>query len=199
MRADLTVHEHDRASYEAYVYGSAEVVGLMCVRAFLNEDRRPDEPVREPDETQVAGARALGAAFQKINFLRDLGADTEELGRTYFPGTTPGHLDAAQLHAILDGDQRRRGRRAGGRARRLPRRARYAVGATLALYQRLLDEIATRPPESLLVGRVRLPTPGQAAGGRRVRAGGGAGGSRGRRMSPRDPAGSSSSAAASRA
>ena len=101
MRADLTVREHDRDSYEEYVYGSAEVVGLMCVRAFLNEDRTPGEPVREPDETQVAGARALGAAFQKINFLRDLGADTEELGRTYFPGTTPGHLDDAQLHAIL--------------------------------------------------------------------------------------------------
>ncbi|WP_456823581.1 phytoene/squalene synthase family protein [Cellulomonas sp. P5_E12] len=158
MRTDLTVHEHDRASYEAYVFGSAEVVGLMCVRAFLNEDRRPDEPVRQPDEMQVAGARALGAAFQKINFLRDLGADSEELGRTYFPGTTPGHLDAAQLHAILEeiNDDVATARAA---VPTLPRRARYAVGATLALYQRLLDEIATRPPESLLVGRVRLPTP----------------------------------------
>lgn len=158
MRADLTVHEHDRASYETYVFGSAEVVGLMCVRAFLNEDRRPDEPVREPDETQVAGARALGAAFQKINFLRDLGADSEELGRTYFPGTTPGHLDAAQLQAILE-EINADVATARAAVPTLPRRARYAVGATLALYQRLLDEIATRPPESLLVGRVRLPTP----------------------------------------
>ncbi len=158
MRADLTVREHDRASYEAYVYGSAEVVGLMCVRVFLNEGRRPDEPLREPDETQVAGARALGAAFQKINFLRDLGADTEELGRTYFPGTTPGELDDAQLDTILaeitvDVAVAR------AAVPSLPRRARYAVGATLALYQRLLDEIATRSPESLLVGRVRLPAP----------------------------------------
>ena len=126
MRADLTVREHDRASYEAYVYGSAEVVGLMCVRAFLNEDRRPGEPVREPDQAQVAGARALGAAFQKINFLRDLGADTEELGRTYFPGTTPGHLDDAQLQRDparrSPTTWRRRGRRCracrGGRATR---------------------------------------------------------------------------------
>jgi phytoene/squalene synthetase len=158
MRADLTVREHDRRSYEAYVYGSAEVVGLMCVRAFLNEDRRPGQPVREPDQLQVAGARALGAAFQKINFLRDLGADTQELGRTYFPGTTPGHLDDAQLHAILREitDDVETARAA---VPSLPRRARYAVGATLALYQRLLDEIASRPPEQLLVGRVRLPTP----------------------------------------
>ena len=158
MRADLTVRTHDRASYDAYVYGSAEVVGLMCVRAFLNEDRGPGEAVREPDETQVAGARALGAAFQKINFLRDLGADTEELGRTYFPGTTPGYLDDTQLRAILEeiGTDVAVARAA---VPTLPRRARYAVGATLALYQRLLDEIATRPPESLLVGRVRLPTP----------------------------------------
>ncbi|MEZ0447188.1 phytoene/squalene synthase family protein [Cellulomonas sp. ICMP 17802] len=158
MRTDLTVREHDRASYEAYVYGSAEVVGLMCVRAFLNEDRRPDEPVREPDATQVAGARALGAAFQKINFLRDLGADTEELGRTYFPGTTPGHLDEARLREILD-EITADVAVARAAVPRLPTRARYAVGATLALYQRLLDEIASRPPESLLVGRVRLPAP----------------------------------------
>ncbi|MET0788904.1 MAG: squalene/phytoene synthase family protein [Cellulomonas sp.] len=158
MRTDLTVRAHDRASYDAYVYGSAEVVGLMCVRAFLNEDRRPDEPVRDPDETQVAGARALGAAFQKINFLRDLGADTEELGRTYFPGTTPGHLDDAQLHAILS-EINADVAVARAAVPTLPRRARYAVGATLALYQRLLDDIATRPPESLLVGRVRLRTP----------------------------------------
>jgi phytoene synthase len=158
MRTDLTVREHDRASYEQYVFGSAEVVGLMCVRAFLNEDRRPDDPVREPDETQVAGARALGAAFQKINFLRDLGADTEELGRTYFPGTVPGHLDEAHLHAIL-GEINADVAVARAAVPSLPRRARYAVGATLALYQRLLDEIATRSPESLLVGRVRLPTP----------------------------------------
>ena len=158
MRADLTVHEHDRTSYEAYVYGSAEVVGLMCVRAFLNDDRQPGEPVRDPTPAQVVGARALGAAFQKINFLRDLGADTEELGRTYFPGTTPGHLDEAQLSAILREitDDVETARAA---VPSLPRRARYAVGATLALYQRLLDEIASRPPEDLLVGRVRLPTP----------------------------------------
>ncbi|MBO3083313.1 phytoene/squalene synthase family protein [Cellulomonas fengjieae] len=158
MRTDLTVRAHDRASYDAYVYGSAEVVGLMCVRAFLNEDRRPDEPVRHPDDLQVAGARALGAAFQKINFLRDLGADTEELGRTYFPGTTPGRLDHAQLRAIL-AEITADVAVARSAVPRLPRRARYAVGATLGLYQRLLDEIATRPPESLLVGRVRLPTP----------------------------------------
>jgi len=158
MRADLTVREHDRASYEAYVYGSAEVVGLMCVRAFLNEDRQPGQPVREPDAAQVRGARALGAAFQKINFLRDLGADTEELGRTYFPGTAPGHLDEAQLSAILREitDDVESARAA---VPSLPRRARYAVGATLALYQRLLDEIASRPAEQLLEGRVRLPTP----------------------------------------
>jgi phytoene/squalene synthetase len=158
MRADLSVREHDRASFDAYVYGSAEVVGLMCVRAFLNEDRRPDEAVREPDARQVAGACALGAAFQKINFLRDLGADTEELGRTYFPGTTPGRLDAAQLDAIL-AEILADVAVAQTAVPSLPRRARYAVGATLALYQRLLDELATRPPESLLAGRVRLPAP----------------------------------------
>src|SRR4051794_14305831 len=125
MRADLTVHTHDRASYEAYVYGSAEVVGLMCVRAFLNESRMPGDPVVEPSEIQVTGARALGAAFQKINFLRDLGIDNAELERTYFPGTRPGVVTAEQLSAILSeiGEDIALARAA---LPELPPRARYA-------------------------------------------------------------------------
>ncbi|WP_426593227.1 phytoene/squalene synthase family protein [Cellulomonas sp. McL0617] len=158
MRADLTVHSHDRASYEAYVFGSAEVVGLMCVRAFLNEPRRPGDPVVEPTSTQVAGARALGAAFQKINFLRDLGIDNAELDRTYFPGTRPGVVSSEQLTEILEeiADDVAVARSA---LPELPPRARYAVAATLALYQRLLDDLAQCTPAQILDRRVRLSTP----------------------------------------
>jgi len=158
MRADLTVHTHDRASYEAYVYGSAEVVGLMCVRAFLNETRTPADPVVEPTPTQVAGARALGAAFQKINFLRDLAVDTQELDRTYFPGTTPGDVTAEQLGQILD-EVNADVAVARAALPELPTRARYAVAATLALYQRLLDDIARHTPAEILERRIRVPTP----------------------------------------
>lgn len=162
MRADLTVRVHDRASYERYVYGSAEVVGLMCLQVFLNADRRPGEPVRRPDDATVDGARALGAAFQKINFLRDLGADAGELGRCYFPGVPPTGPTDAQLAAILTeiGGDLARARAA---LPRLPRRARAAVAATLALYDRLLAELAATPPEQVLASRVRVSTPRKLA------------------------------------
>lgn len=158
MRADLTVHTHDRASYEAYVYGSAEVVGLMCVRAFLNESRVTGDPVVEPSPTQVAGARALGAAFQKINFLRDLAEDNGELDRTYFPGTTPGNVTPEQLGEILD-EINADVAVARAALPELPSRARYAVAATLALYQRLLDDIAQCTPAEILERRIRLSAP----------------------------------------
>jgi Phytoene/squalene synthetase len=86
MRQDLTLQDHDQASFERYVYGSAEVVGLMCLAVFVKgTDYTPDQKL-----TLVAGARALGAAFQKVNFLRDLAADFKKLGRSYFPGVKCG-------------------------------------------------------------------------------------------------------------
>ncbi|GHS87483.1 phytoene synthase [Actinomycetota bacterium] len=162
MRADLTVRVHDRASYEQYVYGSAEVVGLMCLAVFLNADRRPGEPVRRPDDRLVAGARALGAAFQKINFLRDLGADSGDLGRSYFPGVRADTLDRAQLDAILaeiEADVRTARAALPG----LPRRARYAVAATLGLYDRLLTDLAHTSPADLLAHRASVTAPRKLA------------------------------------
>ncbi|WP_454049910.1 phytoene/squalene synthase family protein [Cellulomonas sp. Marseille-Q8402] len=162
MRADLTVRVHDRESYLRYVYGSAEVVGLMCLQVFLNADRAPGEPVRRPDDATVDGARALGAAFQKINFLRDLGADSGELGRCYFPGVGPAGPTDAQLTGILEeiADDLARARAA---LPRLPRRARTAVAATLALYDRLLADLAATPPAQVLATRVRVSTPRKVA------------------------------------
>ena len=157
MRTDLTVRVHDRASYEAYVHGSAEVVGLMCLAVFLNADGAPGEPVRDGDARLRAGAQALGAAFQKINFLRDLGADAEGLGRSYFPGVAHGSLTRAQLDAILAeiGSDLRTAR---GALPGLPWRARCAVAATLGLYERLLDQLAATPPAEVLTRRVRVAT-----------------------------------------
>lgn len=161
MRADLSVREHDRASYDAYVYGSAEVVGVMCLRVFLNADRRPGEPVAQPPEEAVAGARALGAAFQKINFLRDLGADRGDLGRSYLPGVDAERLTDADVHAVLD-EVRDELATARAALPLLPTRARVAVEATAALYDRLLDDLAATPPEDLARRRVRVPGPVKA-------------------------------------
>lgn len=161
MRADLTVQEHDRASYERYVYGSAEVVGVMCLRVFLNADRRPGDPVVEPPASTVTGARALGAAFQKINFLRDLGADGGELGRSYFPGVEAGTLDDADVRTVLaEVEQDLALARAA--LPDLPPRARCAVEATLALYARLLADLARTPADRLATQRVRVPGPVKA-------------------------------------
>lgn len=158
MRADLHATVHDRESFEQYVYGSAEVVGLMCVRVFLNADRAPGDPLVAPDAQQVAGARALGAAFQKINFLRDLGVDAHELGRAYFPGTERGRLTEEQRAQVLD-EIARDVAVARAALPRLPGRSRYAVAATLALYDRLLVDLAAQPADRLTAARVRVPGP----------------------------------------
>ncbi|GAA3019906.1 phytoene/squalene synthase family protein [Microbacterium dextranolyticum] len=80
MRTDLSRAEHDAASHDEYVYGSAEVVGLMCLHVFVNAGRTT--PLAVPDEL-VEGARRLGAAFQDVNFLRDRADDRGRLGRDY--------------------------------------------------------------------------------------------------------------------
>lgn len=79
MEMDLTRQAYDADGYDQYIYGSAEVVGLMCLYVFCNGDQDQYARLKEP-------ARRLGAAFQKINFLRDLKSDFEERGRVYFPG-----------------------------------------------------------------------------------------------------------------
>jgi len=85
MRSDLTQVQHDFDSLATYIYGSAEVVGLMCLRAFL-----ADEPKSAAQYDHLApGAQRLGAAFQKINFLRDFGEDSDGLGRRYLVGLDP--------------------------------------------------------------------------------------------------------------
>jgi phytoene synthase len=100
MRADLGQTEHDAESFAAYVYGSAEVVGLMCLRVFVRDAPRPYR-VDELDILET-GARALGAAFQKVNFLRDLAADHDKLGRSYFPGIDVTRLTEDEKNTLLD-------------------------------------------------------------------------------------------------
>lgn len=99
MRRDLEpVHSLSEEQYRSYVHGSAEVVGLMCLCVFLQGRTVPADR-----RTQIeSGAAHLGAAFQKINFLRDLGNDARRLGRAYFPGTVPGELSEARKTEILE-------------------------------------------------------------------------------------------------
>lgn len=154
MRADITESAHTPESFDAYVYGSAEVVGLMCLQAFLAEGTfTPTER-----ERFVAGARALGAAFQKVNFLRDLSADVDALGRSYFPGIAVSSLTDEQkmeLVANIDADLRV----SAAVVPDLPASSRRAVALAQSLFAELNRRIARTPASALKTTRVRVPNP----------------------------------------
>ncbi len=159
MRTDLTVRSHDRESFEAYVYGSAEVVGLMCLRVFLacwsrEEGRRPQEEQARYAELSD-GARRLGSAFQKVNFLRDLAADHQGRGRSYFPGIDPARLSEDQKHLLLD-DIDADLVAAADAVGRLPDNCRAAVAVAHAVFEELAVRLRRTPAETLAGGRVRL-------------------------------------------
>jgi phytoene/squalene synthetase len=163
MRADLTVREHDAASFDRYVYGSAEVVGLMCLKAFLadpGEVRSPREALAGYDEL-APGARRLGAAFQKVNFLRDLAADHDLRGRRYFPGVDPARLSEADKHRLLD-DVEADLAAAAASVRLLPRGSRRAVAVAHALFTELASRLRATPVDQLMAARVHVPAAAKA-------------------------------------
>ena len=156
MRMDLTDTEHDEESFRRYVYGSAEVVGLMCLRIFLTDaDRAYNAGERD---TLEAGARALGAAFQKVNFLRDLAADAGTLGRSYFPGIDVAGLTDEQKLALadyIDADLAA----AAATLPLLPRSSRRAVALAHGLFAELNRRIRRTPASRLVRTRIRVPDP----------------------------------------
>ncbi|MFC0680404.1 phytoene/squalene synthase family protein [Lysobacter korlensis] len=154
MRMDLTRAEHDAESFERYVYGSAEVVGLMCLRVF--ERGRPADPARTARLEE--GARRLGAAFQKVNFLRDLAADFEALGRSYFPGVDVARFTEADKHRILD-DIDADLHASAATIPELPASARRAVALAQGVFTELAERIRRTPADQLLRSRVRVPDP----------------------------------------
>lgn len=152
MRADLEIHDHDGLSLERYVYGSAEVVGLMCLRAFLADE--PDAELRYAALTP--GARRLGAAFQKVNFVRDLAADQQLRGRRYVPGVATHPLTEADKLALLDDIQRDLDAAAPAIAQ-LPRGSRRGVLVAARVFEELARRLRATPAEELTERRVRVP------------------------------------------
>lgn len=155
MRMDLQQKVHDQASFERYVYGSAEVVGLMCLRAFLL-----GSPAGEYERLST-GARALGSAFQKVNFLRDLAADYEALGRSYFPGVDVAAFDEATKLRLLD-DIDADLVVSAAVVPQLPRSSRRAVALAQSLFAELSRRLRATPAEQLVRARVRVPDPVKA-------------------------------------
>jgi len=157
MRMDLTDTEHDAESFDTYVYGSAEVVGLMCLRAFLQESPVDDHQT----ERMVRGARALGAAFQKVNFLRDLAADFETLGRSYFPGIRVDSFTEEEKHRLLDDIDHDLSVSAAV-IPQLPTGSRKAVALAQGLFFELSRRLRGTPAAELVQARVRVPDPVKA-------------------------------------
>lgn len=149
MRVDLSAKKFTEKTYREYIYGSAEVVGLMCLKVFVDNDASLYERLHE-------GASALGAAYQKVNFLRDIRADHRELGRMYFPGVTYKSFDEHDKQHIVD-DIAADFALADQALPLLPSSSRRAVAASRAYYGALFDKLARASVGDIKSRRIRVP------------------------------------------
>jgi phytoene/squalene synthetase len=148
MDMDLVSKTYDDDGYNAYILGSAEVVGLMCLKVFC--DGNADLYLRLKPY-----AMRLGAAFQKVNFLRDLNADYSILGRTYFPGVVPGKFDQQSKKEIEESISSDFAEGFEG-IKRLPRSSRFGVYVAYVYYLALFRKIKNIPSEQVLKKRIQI-------------------------------------------
>lgn len=150
MKIDLFKNDHTtEAELNEYIYGSAEAVGLMCLRVYTEGDEMLYQELAGP-------AKKLGAAFQKVNFLRDMKNDTETLNRRYFYDTVGQKFDESIKKKIIDEIEKDFAFSIPG-IKRLPENSRFGVLIAYYYYQRLLKKIKKTPAEKLLTTRVRVP------------------------------------------
>ena len=150
----LDLHKTDyltEEEYNAYIYGSADVVGLMCLKVFVNGD---DLKYNELKDT----AMALGSAFQKVNFLRDLKADFEGLDRTYFPNTDLKNLDESSKQVIIDDIEADFKKGLNG-IKKLPVEAKFGVFMAYRYYSQLLKKLKKTPALKIKDSRIRVSNP----------------------------------------
>jgi phytoene/squalene synthetase len=149
MEEDLDTSSHNAQSYSEYIYGSAEVVGLMCLKVFCNGNE-------EQYNHLVPFARSLGAAFQKVNFLRDIRSDVEERGRVYFPGVDFNQFTDSEKYAIIQ-DVKNDFAHAYQGIVQLPVGCRLGVYTAYIYYLKLLEKIERTTAVDILESRVRIP------------------------------------------
>ena len=153
MEMDLSKQDYDAAAYQNYIYGSAEVVGLMCLHIFCDGNKEKYEQLR-------SSAQSLGAAFQKVNFLRDIKADFEGLERMYFPNcdfTNFKPEDKQQIEADIQADFSA----ALKGIKLLPIKARFGVYVAYNYYYTLYKKIRKTQHDSILHTRIRIPDYGK--------------------------------------
>lgn len=150
MRMDLTKKKYESFDeYREYIYGSADVVGLMCLCVFVNGNKEKYEELKE-------SAMALGSAFQKVNFLRDLKADYEDLNRTYFPNTNLMELDEVSKKRIVNEIKADFAIGYSGIIK-LPEQAKFGVYTAYRYYKKLLQKLQGTPPLEIKNARIRVP------------------------------------------
>lgn len=153
MKADLYKTEYNtKEEYDAYIYGSADVVGLMCLKVFVNGDTDKYEALKEP-------AMRLGSAFQKVNFLRDLKDDIEDLDRSYFPNVNLKSLDNDSKNTIIKEIEEDFDIAFKDGVLKLPVEAKFGVYVAYRYYKRLLKKLKNTPSEEIMETRIRISNP----------------------------------------
>ncbi|MBT8253825.1 MAG: phytoene/squalene synthase family protein [Flavobacteriaceae bacterium] len=150
MRMDLHKSKYlSEEEYRSYIYGSADVVGLMCLMVFVQGDMEKFNNLKD-------SAMSLGSAFQKVNFLRDLKADHDNLNRTYFPNTDLNNLDEKSKQEIIDDIERDFAHGIQG-IKQLPLEARFGVFMAYRYYRQLLKKLKRTPALEIKNARIRVP------------------------------------------
>ena len=153
MKADLYKEEYKtEEEYKAYIYGSADVVGLMCLKVFVNGDNQ------RYDELKDAAMR-LGSAFQKVNFLRDLKDDMQTLNRSYFPNVNLENLDAESKDVIIKDIEADFEYAFQNGILKLPAEAKFGVYMAYRYYKNLLKKLKATPPSKIMDARIRISNP----------------------------------------
>ena len=150
MRMDLTKKKYSTVKeYKEYIYGSADVVGLMCLKVFVQGDRKLYNKLKN-------NAMKLGSAFQKVNFLRDLKADKEDLNRTYFPNTKFEKLNESEKNEIINEIENDFKDGLEG-IKQLPLDAKFGVFMAYRYYNQLLKKLKKTPATEIINRRIRVP------------------------------------------
>jgi phytoene/squalene synthetase len=150
MKADLNKQVYgNNSELDSYIYGSANVVGLMCLLVFLEGDKVKYKELEDP-------AMKLGSAFQKVNFLRDLKADTQELNRLYFPEVDIDNFTEETKRNLIDDieddfDEAEKG------IKKLPGKSKLAVFIAFIYYKKLLQKLKNTPANKIIETRIRVP------------------------------------------
>jgi len=155
MEMDLDKKEHDPESYKTYIFGSAEVIGLMCLKVFCHHNKPLYQQL-------LPGARSLGSAFQKVNFLRDVKSDLEDRGRTYFPGVDFNNF-TAQDKQLIETDIKKDFNDGFEGIKLLPQGARLGVYIAYRYYLQLFNKITHTPANVVLQKRIRVSDPHKMA------------------------------------